>query len=172
VLVLCCVFGTSSAKMVKTFSTYYYRLYIPSDWTIDTSSANDRYGALSFGHMYSSDKRMLIEAKLFFYSDWAKISLWNSPKELWDGYLEFLLNDFKDENPTYIDNVIAGKYPAAIITGTNTYGPYLYGEIMLNANAFGFYFYRLDEMGNVDPSITQDDINLFKNIIETFSPTY
>lgn len=168
-----CVFtsGALAARMVQPFSTTYYSIYIPGDWVIDTSSQADYYGALDLGFMYSADKRMLIEAKMNYYSDWAQDALWSSASNQWDNYVAFLMDDFKAEKPEFIARFEAGKYPGALIRGTNSYGAYLYGEVMINAYAFGFYFYLLNEDDTVNSGITADEVELFQSILETFNPT-
>ena len=169
-LVCACTSGASAARMVQPFTTTYYSIYIPGDWVIDTSSQADYYGALDLGFMYSADKRMLIEAKMNYYSDWAQDALWSPANDQWDDYVLFLMNDFKAESPEFITRFEAGKYPGALIRGTNSYGSYLYGEIMLNAYAYGFYFYLLNEDDTVNSDLTQDEIELFQSILETFTP--
>ena len=170
-LLFACIIPASAAKMVQTFSNIYFQIYIPGDWVIDTSSQADYYGALDLGFMYSSDKRMLIESKMNYYSDWAQDALWSSASNQWADYLAFLLDDFKEETPEFITRFEAGKYPGALIKGTNSYGSYLYGEIMINAYAYGFYFYLLNEDDTVDSNLTDSEVELFQSILETFSPT-
>ena len=174
-LILClfctCVLSASAARMVQPFSTTYYSIYIPGDWVIDTSSQADYYGTLDLGFMYSADKRMLIEAKMNYYSDWAQDALWSSANSQWDTYLAFLMDDFKAESPVFIARFEAGKYPGALIRGTNSYGTYLYGEVMINAYAYGFYFYLMNEDDTVNSNITEEETELFQSILETFQPT-
>ncbi len=172
VLILClsCAVSANAAKMVQTFSTEYYKIFIPGDWVIDISSREDHYGSLDLGFMYSPDKTMLIEAKMNFYGEWAQVSLWSGAGSLWDEYVAFLLNDLKDEQPEFLAKFMAGQYPGALLKGTNSYGSYLYGEIMINAYSYGFYFYLLNEDDSVNSNLTQEEIDLFQSILETFSP--
>ena len=65
---------------------------------------------------------------------------------------------------------MAGQYPGALLKGTNSYGSYLYGEIMINAYSYGFYFYLLNEDDSVNSNLTQEEIDLFQSILETFQP--
>ena len=172
VLILClsCAVSANAAKMVQTFSMEYYQIYIPGGWIIDTSSRKDYYGALDLGFMYSSDKTMLMEAKMNYYADWAQISLWSNGDAYWDSYVSFLLDDFKDEQPEFLAKFWAGQYPGALLKGTGSYGSYLYGEVMINAYSYGFYFYLLNEDDTVNSNLTQEEIDLFQSILETFSP--
>ena len=169
ILLLSCA-GASAARMAQPFENEYYRIYIPGDWVIDTSSRQDYYGAMDLGFMYSSDKTMLIEARLNFYGDWAQDSLWLASQGVWDDYVAFLLDDLKAEQPEFIAKFTAGQYPGALLRGTNSHGSYLYGEIMINAYAYGFYFYLLNEDDTVNSNLTQEEIELFQSILETFSP--
>lgn len=161
-----------AVKMVQTFSTDYFQLLIPGDWVIDTSTAADYWGMLDFGFMYSEDETMLIEAKMNYYSDWAEDSLWIADDGTWEDYMAFILDDFKDESPEVVTRFSAGKYPGVMITGTNDYGSYLFGEVMINAYAFDFYFYLLNADGTINSDISEDDVEFFQSIMETFSPTY
>ncbi len=163
-------FSVGAAKMVQTFATEYYQIYIPGDWVIDRSSREDFYGALDLGFMYSSDKTTLIEAKLNFYSEWAQDSLWLASEGVWQDYIAFLLDDLKAEQPEFLTKFMAGQYPGALLKGTNQYGSYLYGEIMINAYAYGFYFYLLNEDDTVNSNLTTDEVELFQSILETFTP--
>ena len=169
-LLFCAVESASGAKMVQTFSTDFYRIYIPGDWIIDTSTAADYWGAMDFGYMYPADKSMFIEAKMFFYSDWSQDSLWLGAQDLWEEYIAFLTDDLKNENPQYLGRVYAGQFPAAVFSGVNAYGAYLYGEIMINAYAYGFYFYQMDENGSISSEIAQENVELFESILQTFVP--
>ena len=172
VLTLClsCAVSTNAARMVQTFSTEYYQIFIPGDWVIDTSSRKDLYGSLDLGFMYSPDKTKLIEAKMNFYCEWAQVSLWSGSETLWQEYVAFLMNDLKDEEPKLLAKFSAGQYPGALIKGTNSYGSYLYGEIMINAYSYGFYFYLLNEDDTVNSNLTQEEVELFQSILETFTP--
>lgn len=166
--------AASAAKMVQTFSTDYFQIYIPGDWIIDQSGQQDLHGGLDFGFMYAKDETMMIESYMFFYDDWAENSLWKAPPEvsaLWAEYIDFLKADFAEEDPRYLGYVYAGKYPAAVFSGTNDYGAFLYGEIMINAYSYGFYFYRLNEDGSINSDLTEDDIELFESILQTFVPS-
>ena len=104
------------------------------------------------------------------YGEWAQVSLWSGSSSLWDEYVAFLLNDLKDEQPEFLTKFIAGQYPGALLKGTNSHGSYLYGEIMINAYSYGFYFYLLNEDDSVNSNLTQEEIELFQSILETFSP--
>ena len=88
----------------------------------------------------------------------------------WDEYVEFVMDDLKEEDPELIATIHAGKFPGVLIRGTNNSGAYLYGEIMINSYAYGFYFYLLNEDGSVNSNITQEEIDLFWSIVETFVP--
>ena len=171
VLMLACLSSASAARMVQPFATEYFQIYVPGDWVIDLSSQEDYYGALDLGFAYSAEADMLIEAKLNFYTDWAQDALWTGSKALWEEYEEFLLDDFKEENPEYIGKFMAGKYPGALIKGTNSYGSYLFGEILINAYAYGFYFYLVNEDDTVNSDIQQEDIDFFQSVLETFTST-
>ncbi len=162
--------SASAAKMVQPFATDYFQIYIPGDWIIDTTQAVDYFGALDLGFAYSPDETMLIEAYLFYYSDWAYDSLWTESNDTWDEYVEFVMDDLKEEDPELIATIHAGKFPGVLIRGTNNSGAYLYGEIMINSYAYGFYFYLLNEDGSVNSNITQEEIDLFWSIVETFVP--
>ena len=41
---------------------------------------------------------------------------------------------------------------------------------MINAYSYGFYFYLLNEDDSVNSNLTQEEIELFQSILETFSP--
>ena len=173
-VLLLCSFAqsASAAKMVQTFATDYFQIYIPGDWIIDTSEATDYFGALDLGYMYAPDESMLIESKLFFYGDWSQDSLWLENQDAWADYMEFLLDDLKDENPRFLSKFYAGQFPGMLLTGTNEYGSYLYGEVMINAYAYGFYFYQLDGNGGIDSDITPENIEFFQSVLETFTPIF
>ena len=169
-LLLSATGSASAAKMVQTFENDYFKIYIPGDWVIDLSSVADYYGMLDLGFAYSADKTMLLESYMNFYSDWAEDSLWTGSKELWEEYEEFILVDLEEENPVILEKVYADKYPGVLVRGTNAYGDYLLGEFMINAYAYTFYFYLLNEDDSVNSDIQPDDIELFQSILETFAP--
>ena len=164
--------AASAAKIVQPFENEYFKIFIPGDWTIDLSSAQDYFGAIDLGFAYSPNESMLLEASLFFYGDWAQDSLWAASNDTWDDYIEFVMDDLKDENPELVKTIYAGQFPGVIIRGTNDHGSYLYGEIMVNAYAYGFYFYLLNEDGSVNSDITEENVEMFQSILETFSLNY
>ena len=41
---------------------------------------------------------------------------------------------------------------------------------MINAYAYGFYFYLLNEDDTVNSNLTEEDVELFQSILETFQP--
>lgn len=169
-LLFSCMVPASAARMMQTFSNEYFQIYLPGDWVIDLSSVADYYGKLDLGFAYSGDKSMLLEAYLNFYSEWAQDSLWINDASFED-YLIVLMDDFKNESPEMISKFYAGKYPGALLKLTGDYGTYLFGEIMINAYAYSFYFYLLNEDDTVNSNITQDEIELFQSILETFIPS-
>ena len=162
----------SAAKIMQPFENEYFKIFIPGDWIISLSSVQDYWGAIDLGYTYSPDESMLLQANLYFYGDWAQDSLWAASNDTWNDYIEFIMDDLKDENPELIGTIYAGKFPGVIIRGTNDAGTYLYGEIMVNAYAYGFYFYLLNEDGTVNSDVTQEDGELFQSILETFTLNY
>lgn len=172
ILLLSAAGVASAAKIVQPFENEYFKIYIPGDWIIDLSSVQDYWGAIDLGFTYSPDESMLLQSTLFFYGDWSQDSLWAASNNTWDDYIEFIMDDLKDENPELIDTVYAGQFPGVIIRGTNASGTYLYGEIMVNAYAYGFYFYLLNEDGTINSNVTQEEIELFESILETFTLNY
>lgn len=168
VLLLSCASVASAAKMIQTFSNKYFQMYIPGDWIIDTSSAAEYWGLLDFGYMYAEDESMLIDSKLFFYSDWATDSLRSGDPAQWKAYIEFLMDDLAENNPEVVSSFYAGQYPGVILRCSSESGAYLYGEIMIKAYAYGFYFYQYNEDGSINSDISDENIELFESILETF----
>ena len=164
--------GASAAKMVQPFENEYFKIYIPGDWIIDLSSVTDYWGALDLGFTYSPDLTMLIETMLYFYADWAEDSLWLASSETWDEYLTFILDDLKEESPELLATIHAGQYPGVLLKGVNEYGAYLYGEFLINAYAYGFRFYLLNEDDTVNSNLTEEEVELFQSILETFTLNY
>ncbi len=162
--------SASAAKMARAFENEYFRIFIPGDWVIDLSSVEDYWGALDLGFAYSGDKTMLMETGLYFYSDWSQDSLWSASDELWDEYVLFVTDDLKEEDPQVLGKIQAGEYPGILLRGTNDYGAYLYGEFLINAYAYSFYFYLLNEDDTVNSDITEEEVELFRSILETFQP--
>ena len=145
-------------------------MYIPGDWVIDTSSVTEYWGLLDFGYMYAEDESMLIDSKLFFYGDWATDTLTTKNSSQWQAYTEFLLEDLKENNPEVVSSFYAGQHPGIILKCTNEDCTYLYGEIMIKAYAYGFYFYQYNEDGSFHSDISDENVELFESILETFVP--
>jgi len=172
-LILSVFTGANAARLFQKFevkANYYgFDITIPGDWIIDQEYQEDNYGNMYFGMMYNPEETISIESKLNFYGDWAEDFLGSGNADLWAEYEAFLLTDFADENPEIMDKPVAGKFPGIVIKATGAYGTYLYGEIMINAYAYGFNYYRWNGDGTLNSDITQDDVSTLSSILETFN---
>jgi len=162
----------NAAKLFQKFevkAAYYgFEITIPGDWIIDQEEKQDNYGNMYFGMMYNPEETLSIESKLNFYGDWAEDFLGGGDADLWAEYEAFLLDDFSEESPEIVAKPVAGDFPGIVIKATGDYGTYLYGEIMINAYAYGFNYYRWNSDGTINSDITQDDIDTLASILETY----
>lgn len=156
----------------KTFKTPYFTLTLPSGWDGDTGDAEvDEDGMEYLGYL-GEDKKvgLFVEAYLMYYEDFKDVSLWNADQAEIKEYAEIVLDDYADDDPEWIDTVMAGKIPFVLIQAEDEDGEYLYADTMTNGYAIIFIAYVLDEDGETEYPITQKHIDAFKSILETFQP--
>ena len=86
-------------------------------------------------------------------------------------YLEAVLEDFKDDNPEYLDTVMAGKIPIVLIKATDAAGEYLYADTMTNGYAIQIEAFVTDNSDEEKSyPLTEEKIEQFKSILATFVP--
>ena len=171
VFVLSAVYCAASAE--ETFTTPYFTMTLPNGWIIDTTEADkavDEDGMQDLGIVYEDkDVALVVEAGLILYDEWKDFSLWNASEAEVQDYVDTVMEDFADDDPTCLGIVKAGQIPFVLIHGTDEDGEYLYADTMTNGYAVILYAYVEDERENLRP-LTERYIELFKSILATFQP--
>lgn len=167
--------GFAAAEGVA-FKTDYYTMTLPRGWEIDTDDTGveeeDRELRQEYlGFCYDSrDVGLAFEAYLVFYkdSDLQAIQLWNANEAEKQAYADGILETFEDDEPVFLGFVMADRIPFIVIKATDEDGDYLYAETMSNGYALVFYAYVFD--GEDLYPITDQYMEQFKSILETFTP--
>ena len=169
-LAMSVVCGAAAAE--KTFKTDYFTLKLPNGWDYDTEDAGVDEDGDEYLGLFGEDKDIgiIVFTYMMYYEDYKDVSLWNADKAEMNAYIEDLLYQFSDDEPEYLDTVMAGKIPFVLIKGTDEDGEYLYAETMTNGYAIAFDCYVFDEDGENQYPFTQKYVNQIKSILETFQP--
>ena len=156
----------------KTFKTAYFTLKLPNGWDYDTEDAEVYGDGDEYLGLFGEDKEIgiIVLCYKMYYEDYKDVSLWNAGKAEMDAYIEDLLYELSDDDPEYLDTVMAGNIPFVLIRGTDEEGEYLYAETMTNGHAIMFDCYVLDGDGENQYPFTQKYIDQIKSILETFQP--
>lgn len=170
VLALSAVCGAAAAE--KTFKTAYFTLTLPKGWDFDTEDAGVDEDGDEYLGLFGEDKDIgiIVFTYMVYYEDYKDVSLWNVNQAEMDAYIKDLLYQFSDDDPEYIDTVMAGKIPFVLIKATDEEGEYLYAETMTNGYAIAFDCYVYDEDGENQYPFTQKYVEQIKSILETFQP--
>lgn len=158
-------------ELSQTFTTAYYTLSLPQDWTIDTSDLQNEQDYEDFGVMYAPDDPSLtIEAGMSYYSDMKDVSLWNADEAQLQDYIEDVKAELSDYGGEYVSTLRAGNIPFVVFHASDGDGPYYYVDTMTNGYAICFYVYDYgaDSGAISDPS--EAEWALFERILATFAP--
>ena len=166
---ICC-----AAAEGVTFTTPYFTITLPDDWDFDTTPLDDEEDEEGFEYLglfgSTEDVGILAMAYLVYYEDLTDISLWNADEDDMALYIEAILDDFEDDDPELLGTVTAGSIPFVLIRGTDEDGEYLYADTMTNGYAIEIEAFVLDEDGETQLPFTDEYIEQFKSILETFLP--
>lgn len=154
-----------------TFTTKYFTLDLPEGWTIDTEDLEELSGEgvemLGFiGGPNEID--VTASACLVYYDELKDVSLWNAVAEDIEAYKETILEEFKDEQPEYLETITVNNVPFILIRCTDEEGTYVYVDTITNGYSIQFEVYLADEEEIY--SITDEGLEQFKTILATFKP--
>ena len=174
VLALSALYGAAAENM---FKTAYYTLTLPDGWEIDTKDTGvedeDKDIREEYLGSFYEPKRigLFIEAYLVFYKDseLQSMRLWDASEEKLKAYEKEVMEIYEDDDPVSLGRVQADKIPFVLIKATDDEGEYLYAETMTNGYAIAFYAYMIDDE-DTSYALNNQDIEQFKNILETFQP--
>ena len=153
------------------FTTEHFTMTLPEGWVIDLDDLEEEGNAKDLGYFGDPDDGgLVVAAELVYYEDLKNVALWSSDAEELEAYVEAVLEDYADDNPEWIGNVMAGSIPFVLIRGTDENGEYLYADTMTNGYAVVFIAYRPDMNGDQMYPLREQDIELFQNILKTFKP--
>ena len=155
-----------------TFKTPYFTLQLPDGWVTDYEDLEKEEGMEGLGFFGEDAEIGLIAgAYLVYYEDLKDLALWSSDAEEMQAYIEAVLEDFKDDNPEYLDTVMAGKIPIVLIKATDAAGEYLYADTMTNGYAIQIEAFVTDNSDEEKSyPLTEEKIEQFKSILATFVP--
>ena len=168
-LILSLVLGALAENV--TFTTKYFTLDLPEGWIVETEDLESysEEGIELLGYFGSPEVIGLTAgAYLIYYEDLKDLSLWNASDADLETYKEAILEDFADENPEYVDTLTVGMVPFVLVKCTDSEGAYLYADTITNGYSIQFQVFLADEENIY--SITDEGIEQFKTILETFKP--
>ena len=170
-LVMILGMAAAHAGEAVVFSTAYFTMTLPEGWIVDLEDLEEDDNAKELGYIGDPDGSGLIAvASLVYYENLKNVALWSSDAEELQAYVDAVLEDYAEDNPQWIGNVMAGSIPFVLIRGTDADGEYLYADTMTNGYAIEFIAMRTDENGEKQLPLREQDIELFKSILSTFKP--
>lgn len=157
----------------NTFSTPYFTLTLPDGWVYDTEDAetemtdNEQYLGLfgSFG-----DRGFVVDSYLMYLEELKDISLWNLEEAELQDYADIIMSVLEEDNPEYLGVVTAGSIPFILIRATDEEGEYLYADTVANGHSIQFEAFLMGEDSYTLLDFTDQEIEEFKSILETFLP--
>jgi hypothetical protein len=159
------------AESGQTFTTEYYTLTLPADWTIDTSNLESEEDFQVLGSFYSPENPgLVIEAGLVHYADMSDVSLWNADEETMQNYIDAVMEDMKDENPEYVSTLKVGAIPFLVFKVSDEDGPFYYIDTMTNGYAVVFYAYSAGSDSDALLHMSQAEWAQVESILSTFKP--
>lgn len=156
-----------------TFTTKYFTLELPEGWEIDTSDLqSDAESNLEdLGLFYSTEgKGLAVESFLIYYEDLKDLKLWDADEDTLKEYAGLVMEDFSDDNPVFLDILKAGSVPFVLLKATDEEGDYLYADTITNGYAIVFMAYIVDADGETILPLTDESVEEFKTILNTFKP--
>ena len=170
ILLLAFCVSSSVAESV-TFSTPYFTLQLPEDWSISNDEPETNDNAQYLGAFAdSADIGLVVVAYLVYYEDLKNVALWSSDTSDLEAYAEAVLEDFAEDSPEWLGVVTAGKIPFVLIKGTDQNGDYLYADTLTNGYAIELTAYIAGPDGDEIYPVTDGYIEQFKDILMTFQP--
>ena len=164
----CCA---ALAEAGQTFSTDYYTLTLPGDWTIIPPEAGEDEDYKLLGDLCSpEDPGLVIEAGLIHYPDMEDTSLWNADEATTQGYIDAVLDELKDDRPEYVSTLKVGAIPFLVFRAEPDDGPYYYIDTMTNGYAVVFYAYVASDDSDVLLPMSDADWAQVEAILTTFRP--
>ena len=155
-----------------TFTTKYFTLELPEGWETDTSDLQSEENLEDLGLLYCSteDKILAVEAFMTYYEDLKDLKLWEADDDTLKEYAGLILEDFSEDNPVFLDIVKAGSIPFVLVKATDEDGDYLYADTITNGYAIVFMAYAMGADGETVIPLTDEYIEEFKTILNTFKP--
>ena len=155
-----------------TLTTKYFTMQLPEGWLTETEDLEQEEGMEVLGYFgEDQDIGFFAIAILEYFEDLKDISLWNSDAEELEAYKQAILEDYADDNPVYLDTVMAGQIPIILIKATDEDGEYLYADTMANGYAIEFQGCIMDNTDDTTTYPLSDAmIEQFKEILSTFVP--
>ena len=170
ILILSAVCGAMAEG--ETFKTPYFTMQLPDGWVTDYEDLQKEEGMECLGYFgENADIGFVACAYLVYYEGLKDLALWSSDAEEIQAYIEATLEDLADDNPVYLDTVMAGKIPIVLVKATDKDGEYLYADTMTNGYAIQIRAFVIDdsEEEKIYP-LTEENIEQFKTILATFQP--
>ncbi len=154
----------------NTFQTKYFALTLPDGWITDyTVKAEEEEDVEFLGCFAAPDSPgLIVESAMIYEEELKDIALWNSDSVDIQSYIEVLLESFEEDNPVYLDTVMAGKIPFVMIRCEDEEGQYIYIDTMTNGYTIQFLAAVMDDDRYY--SIPDADIEQLKAIFATFQP--
>ena len=172
ILALAMVLGLAAGAAAETFTTTYYTLELPDDWTGITEGMEDLglEDAKTVAAFAAPD-----EVGLAVYSvvtDAAGLDnaeTWNTGEEEMKAYAEQAAADLEADSTEFLGVVKAGEVSFILISATDEEGAFLYAETLTGGNTLMFFAYVVSEDGAQYP-LTEEYTEEFRSILETFRP--
>ena len=154
-----------------TFDTNYYTMELPEGWEIDTSDLQSEENLEDLGLFYCAEgKGLVVEAFQIYYENLKDLKLWEADDDTLKEYAGLILEDFSEDNPVFLDIVKAGSIPFVLVKATDEDGDYLYADTITNGYAIVFMAYAMGADGETVIPLTDEYIEEFKTILNTFKP--
>ena len=155
----------------ETFTTKYFTVELPEGWEIDTSDLQSEENLEDLGLIYDAEgKGLAVEAFMIYYEDLKDLKLWEADDDTLKEYTGLVMEDFSEDNPVFLDIVKAGSIPFVLVKAADEEGDYLYADTITNGYAIVFMAYVLDKDGETILPLTDEYIEEFKTILNTFKP--
>lgn len=155
----------------ETFTTKYFTMELPEGWEIDTSDLQSEENLEDLGLFYDAEgKGLAVEAFKTYYEDLKDFKLWELDDDTLKDYAALVLEDFEEDNPVFLDIVKAGSIPFVLFKAADEDGDYLYADTVANGHTIVFMAYVLDKDGETILPLTDEYIEEFKTILNTFKP--
>ncbi len=153
----------------NTFQTKYFTLTIPDGWTADYTVEEAGEDVELLGSFATPDMPgLMVESAMVYEEELKDFALWNSDSEDVQSYIEALLELFEEDNPVYLDTVMAGKIPFVMMRCEDEESQYIYIDTMTNGYTIEFVASVSDDEKYYP--ISDADIEQLKAIFATFQP--